>query len=295
MNYLADEYDLRKYGLFYMDAYPVQNDAILVVTSPEVAAQVTQTVSFPKHETLSRDFGPALGRRGMVGQEGANWKELRTMFNPGFSQANLLSMVPMIVDETEVFASRLSKIASGDGFASSIETLAAELTVDVIGQAVFGLKFQSQTSENPMVNSIIAASKLVGVISDISPQRLNFWKVLKLKYYERLSNTQLMKMLRIRWSELAASPEKAARSHAIFDIAMATYMKRGGKVDTNVSSDFLELMRDKYGSHNLLGNALLTTCSVKTFIFAGHDTTSSVLAVGLNTGHYVSQSLTPGP
>ena len=248
INHIADKYDLRKYGLFYMDAYPIQMDPLLVIASPEVAAQVTQITSYPKHETLNRDFGPALGRRGMVGQEGATWKELRTMFSPGFSQANLLSMVPMIADETAVFASRLSKLAAGDGFVSSIETLAAELTVDIIGQAVFGLKFNSQTSENPMVHSIITASKLVGVVSDISPQRLNFWRALKLKYYENLSNTQLMKMLRMRWSELAASPEKAARSHAIFDIAMATYMKRGGKVDTNVTKDFLELMRDKYAT-----------------------------------------------
>ena len=250
MNHIADEYDLRKYGLFYMDAYPVQMDPILVVACPEVAAQVTQITSYPKHETLNRDFGAALGRRGMVGQEGAKWKELRTMFSPGFSQANLLSMVPMIADETDVFALRLSRLAAGDGFVNSIEMLAAELTVDIIGQAVFGLKFNSQSRENPMVHSIITASKLVGVVSDISPERLNFWKMLKLKYYENVSNTQLMKMLRIRWSELAASPEKAAHSHAIFDIAMATYMKRGGKVDTNVTKDFLELMRDKYANPN---------------------------------------------
>jgi cytochrome P450 len=245
INHLADKYNLREHGLFYMDVYPIQKYPLLVVASPEVAAQVTQISSYPKHRTLKEDFGAALGYRGILVQEGADWKETRTMFNPGFSQANLLSMVPMMVDETEVFASRLSKVAAGDGFVSSIEGFAADLTVDIIGQAVFGLRFDSQTTTNPLVQSIIAASRMVGPISDLSPQRLNFWKALKLRYYEKVSNDQLMKILRTRWAELVASPQKAAQSSAIFDIAMATYMKKGGKLEANVTKDFLELMRDK--------------------------------------------------
>jgi cytochrome P450 len=240
-----EKYNLRQYGLFYMDVYPIQKHALLVVASPEVAVQVTQINSYPKHQTVEEDYGPVLGRRSILVQEGADWKELRTMFNPGFSQAILFAMVPMIVEETEVFASRLSKAAAGDGFVRSMETFTTDLTVDIIGQAVFGLRFDSQTTKNPMVQSINAASRIVGPVSDLSPERLNLWKGLKLRYYEKVSNNQLMKMLRLRWSELAASPEKAAKSSAIFDIAMATYMKKGGKVEDNVTTDFLELMRDK--------------------------------------------------
>ena len=247
MNELADKYNFREDGLFYMDVYPIQNFPMLVVASPEVAVQIAQISNpYPKHPKLKDDYGAVFGYEGLVVKEGAEWKELRSMFNPGFSQANLLTMVAMIAEETEVFASRLSNIASRDGFVSSIETLAAELTVDIIGQAVFGQKFNSQTSTNTIVNGIIQASRIVGTDSDISPQRLNLWKYLKLKYYETTSNNQLLRMLRLRWSELASSPEKAAHSNSIFDIAMATYMKKGGKVDVNVTKEFLELMRDKY-------------------------------------------------
>ncbi|KAG0650707.1 Aflatoxin biosynthesis N [Hyphodiscus hymeniophilus] len=263
MNHLADEYNLRESGLFYMDVYPISQSPMLVVTSPEVASQVTQAemYGYAKHPAL-QNFKAVLGERGIVSQEGAKWKVLRTMFNPGFSQANLFSMVPMIVDETNIFMSRLSKSAKADGFVESIEMLAAELTVDIIGQALFGLKFNSQTSMNPLVDSIIQSSRNVVTASDLSPQHLNVWKMMKLKYYEIVANKQLMKVLRTRWSELDSSPEKAAQSHAIFDIAMATYMKKEGKVEATMTTDFLELMRD----------------NVKTFIFAGHDTTSSVLA-----------------
>lgn len=94
MNQLADKYNLRERGLFYMDVYPTQQRATLVVASPEVAAQVTQINSYPKHPFLKDIFGAVLGKRGLVVLEGSEWKELRTMFNPGFSQANLFSMVP---------------------------------------------------------------------------------------------------------------------------------------------------------------------------------------------------------
>jgi cytochrome P450 len=247
MNHLADEYNLREKGLFYVDLYPMQYTPVLVIASPEVAAQVTQINSYPKTTALA-EFAPVLGRRGLVSLEGTAWKDVRTMFNPGFSNANLLTMVPMMVEETQIFASRLSKIAAGDGFASSSETLTAELTIDIIGRALFGIKFNSQNATNPLVNSLIQASHLIPNGSDISPQRVNLWRELKLKYHEKIVNTQVMNMLRMRWSELASSPQTAAHSTAIFDIAMATYMKRGGKVEKNVTTNFLELMRDKYES-----------------------------------------------
>ncbi|KFZ16370.1 hypothetical protein V502_05133 [Pseudogymnoascus sp. VKM F-4520 (FW-2644)] len=44
-----------------------------------------------------------------------------------------------------------------------------------------------------------------------------------------------------------------------------TYMKRGGSLKTGVTKDFLELMRD----------------NVKTFIFAGYDTTSTIITYAL--------------
>jgi hypothetical protein len=161
-------------------------------------------------------------------------------------------MVPMMVDETEVFASRLSALAGAGGFVRSIESLTADLTVDVIGQALFGLKFNSQTSSNAMVAGIMEASRLTRPLSDLSPERLNLWRTLKLRYYEAVSNWSLTKMLRVKWSELAAFPEKMAHSNAIFDIAMAKYVKKGGKLGDDVTKDFLELMRDKYTTLRIL-------------------------------------------
>jgi len=244
-NYIADEYNLRQYGLFYVDVYPIQHESMIIVTSPEVAAQATQITSYPKHPAFKRDFGQALGHRALVLQEGVDWKVLRTMFSPGFSPTNLFSMVPMMVDETEIFASRLSASAAAGGFVRSLDSFAAALTIDIIGQALLGLKFNSQNNSNSMVTSIIKASRLVRYLSNFSVDRLNFWRILKLRYYEAVSNSNLNKLMRAKWAELAASPENIAKSHALFNIAMAKHFKTRGKQLDHLTKDFLDLLRDR--------------------------------------------------
>ena len=138
----------------------------------------------------------------------------------------------------------------------SLESLAADLTVDVIGQALFGLKFNSQTSSNAMIAAIMEASRLTRPLSDLSPERLNLWRTLKLRYYELVSNRSIDKLLRVKWSELAFLPEKLAYSNSILDIAMVKYMKKGGTLGDHVAKDFLELMRQ------VLNFLHITFCSV---------------------------------
>jgi len=277
LNYVADKYNLRQYGLFYVDAYPIQSDLMLVVTAPEVAAQIN---SYPKHPAFNKDFGQVLGHRGMMIQEGVDWKYLRAMFNPGFTQTNLFSMVAMMVDETEVFASRLSASAEAGGFVRSLDSFTACLTIDIMGQALLGLKFNSQTISSSTVTSVFEASRLPRYLSNFSMDRFNFWRILKLRYYEAAANSGITKLLRVKWKELAALPEKMANSYALFDIAMARYLKTGGKPLDHVTKDFRELMRDTL-RHSLTVEIFskLIPGSVKSFIFAGHDTTASVLAV----------------
>ncbi|KAL3421803.1 hypothetical protein PVAG01_05959 [Phlyctema vagabunda] len=270
MDRLAEKYDLRKAGLFYLDIYPIKGVTTLVVVDADVAAQVTQgKTTWHKHPAMGEEFGRAIGPRGLVLQEDEEWKELRTMFNPGFSAANLMSMVPMLVEEGEIFTSRLSKLAAVDGgFVRSMDSVAAALTVDIIGQALLGVKFHTQTTpRGTLVSSIIETSRLVKTLTNISLERFNLWRLAKVRYYDYLANSELSSVLLKKWEELVAAPEAAQKSNVIFDIAMDKYMRRGGKLEGEISKDFLEVMRD----------------NVKTFIFAGHDTTSATITWALYT------------
>lgn len=248
MTYLAQKYNVTENGIFYVDLYPIQNDALLVICKPEVATQVSHSPStyFRKHPVLKRDFGQALGMRGLVGLEGDEWREVRTMFNPGFSLVNLFSMVPMIVAKCEKFTERLTRCAEADGFVRSMESLAAGVTIDVIGHALLGVDFKAQTdSPDPIVVNVVNGAKQCGTVSDLSPQRLDLWRIGKKYYYDWASNSGIARLLTVRWKELKENPAIASESNAIFDIAMAKHMKRGGKLGDESTKDFMELIRDK--------------------------------------------------
>jgi len=259
---VTDKYDLRKAGLFYLDTYPVVTEPQMVVISPEVAAQVTQAHSLPKHNIIREDFGRAVGPRGMVGLEGAEWKDLRTRFNPGFAISNILALVPVIVEEADVFISRLSDIAHVDGFVRSMESMTTEMTIDIIGQAILGTRFRSQSTVNKLVKPLIETSLLSKAPTNFSPERLNLWRMLKLRYNAWLSDREIDAAILERWKVLETS-NGAKSSNVVVDTVLAKFMKDRGssRMDDPEAKDFLNLIRD----------------NVRTFVFAGHDTSSSVL------------------
>lgn len=100
---LAKEYpDVCDCGLVYVDTWPI-GPPILAVFHPEMMAQFTQETSMPKHELLLRQFMPFSNGMDLVSSEGQDWKRWRSIFNPGFSAKNLISFVPAILEEAQVF------------------------------------------------------------------------------------------------------------------------------------------------------------------------------------------------
>lgn len=52
-----------------------------------------------------------IGTTSLVVIAGEHWKKLRKMFNPAFAPSHLETMVPAIVQESEVFVEKLNAIA----------------------------------------------------------------------------------------------------------------------------------------------------------------------------------------
>lgn len=55
-----------------------------------------------------------IGKTSMVALEGGHWKRLRKMFNPAFAPSHLETLIPCIVEESEVFVDKLNQIAKTD-------------------------------------------------------------------------------------------------------------------------------------------------------------------------------------
>lgn len=132
---LAREYpEAMEAGVMYMDVWPI-SPPFLAVFRPDMMAQFTQDQSQPKHPYVVREMTPFTGAMDLASSEGQEWKVGRSMFNPGFSLKNLLSLVPAFVEEALVYRERLGQLAD-KGETAKLETYTTDLTVDIIGRAV---------------------------------------------------------------------------------------------------------------------------------------------------------------
>ncbi|KUJ06776.1 cytochrome P450 [Mollisia scopiformis] len=236
-------------GIYYLDTWPISDMRQLCVTDPEVAAQAVQKFNLPKYHIYPQMISHITGKTSMLLLHGSAWKRTRAPFNPGFSAAHLTTLIPMIVDDCLIFHSTLSSLA-GTGELTQIEDPLTRLTIDIMGHVIMDHDLNSQISENELVNSFRAAvehtpnAMLVNPILNWDPNRM-FWHW----YCSRKMNNYLKKVLQDRMKLRAEGTVELKRKPAI-DLAIDEY--GGEKVD----EEFMQVAIDQ----------------MKTFLFAGHDT-----------------------
>ena len=130
IHYLRTKHNLPR--VFYIDTWPF-GDSICAIVDPDVAYQVTVQQNFPKHEVVAGSIWPLTGMKNLVSMGGSEHKRWRTIFNPGFSNAHLMTLVGGIVDDSLTFTDILSKHAEKQDI-FSLEEAATRLTVDIIGK-----------------------------------------------------------------------------------------------------------------------------------------------------------------
>ena len=80
-------------------------------------------------------LNPLTGGFDMVTMTGQTWKKWRGVFNPGFSAAHLMTLVPSIVKKTERFCCILREHAKTQDVVL-MKTLTDNLKMDIIGEVV---------------------------------------------------------------------------------------------------------------------------------------------------------------
>lgn len=131
-HFMQKEYNLGQ--TYYLNLWPFGPN-MLIVQDPEMAQQVTTQFNLPKHKSVRDIVYPLTGEKSMLTLEGAAWKRWRSVFNPGFAAANLMTLIPSIVDTADVFVDVLERHAEkGDVF--QLEEAAMRATVDIIGKVV---------------------------------------------------------------------------------------------------------------------------------------------------------------
>ncbi|POS74875.1 cytochrome P450 52A11 [Diaporthe helianthi] len=241
--------------VMFVDLRPVASP-MLVVASYKVAEQIARSsdrfpYSPPKTPEIWTHMVHLTGPKSIASSQGEEWKALRKRFNPGFAPQHLLSLLPAIVHRTSIFVDRLSELAeTGDEF--SLQRLATDLTFDVIGGLALDIDMKAQTAHPAKLTHEFQA--LIRTYTDEQID-LPWWFTPRLEWKR--------KSLALKVRELLKA------------IVQESHAKQN--VGTNRPRSILSMSLE--GIDTLSPKVLDTTCDqLSTFLFAGHDTTSTTIA-----------------
>jgi cytochrome P450 len=255
-SYIMNKYGLWNKGLVYIDTYPLVNDSVIIAVSPESVAEITQR-NFFRHPFMKNFYGRIIGMKSMTLAEGAEWKEMRKTFNPSFSLANMMTLMPTIVEQGEIFASILSGIARNGGFAPDLDKLCRGVTMDIIFRVVLGLETSTQLDPNgnEIVNLLETMGSWMGSPQSMNPLRkVNVPRWVMLRYYEWKIKKIFKAAILERWDAMkkgqnASETVGGSRDlKVIIDLALKHYCNENAgseeKLNT-LSNDYLDILADK--------------------------------------------------
>ncbi len=278
--HLYGDYIRRKYNLgkfFYLDFWPFGGQFLYIV-DPDIANQVTIASSLRKSPLVSNYLNKLLGNQNMVSLEGAAWKRVRSMFNPGFAGGHLMTLVPYIVDAAVVFGDVLrEKAKTGEVF--EMEEIATRLTVDIIGKVTLDVDLNSQRSEHRIVTAFRKQVAMMPVTTPGNPfsgLMATYFNAPRVWYNMRKLDSYIGEAVDQRYTKHSAdkkprsSEEGKKRNRFAIDLALDTYEREFQDSSKKAGSSRNGGMDPAFRSYAI--------DQIKTFIFAGHDTTSSTIA-----------------
>ncbi|KAJ0124859.1 hypothetical protein J7T55_006202 [Diaporthe amygdali] len=261
---LAKEYpEVAEQAVLYLDVWPFSHP-MLAVFHPDIMAQFTQDNSRPKHSQMREEFHILSGCNDLVNQEGQVWKTWRSIFNPGFSVKNLMSLIPAFLEEIQVFRDWLGDVAES-GQIVQLEPKAMRATADIIGRAALGERLDCQKGDNPFFESLKTA--ISWIIADHSPpsilksmhplRRIQFWNS------NRIMKNYVKPLIERGVAEHAQNKSGSTGPKTIMSLAIKAYVDevQGSSGVPGVDPTFVEI----------------AVSQIKIFMLAGHDTTASTL------------------
>nr|POE49476.1 putative sterigmatocystin biosynthesis p450 monooxygenase [Quercus suber] len=261
--FLQEEFGLSDY--FYVDSFPF-GFPILFIHDPDLMHQMTVQTSTPKHPVVDEFMTHIGGPGNLVSSEGSEWKRWRSAFNPGFSAAHLVTLAPQIIEECNVFCDIMTERAKNKTL-FRMEPASTRLTVDIIGRVILDLSFRSQSGPNEFVDAFVKQVQWSSIGAQFNPiELIDFRRPIVQKYLTWKMDRYTSRAL----DERFASREQRGRSKVVVDLALEAYMK-----EVKGATGEVDLSKIKTISSEFKRAAI---SNLKTFIFAGHDTTSSTIA-----------------
>ncbi|KAK1982998.1 cytochrome P450 52A11 [Colletotrichum cereale] len=243
--------------IMLFDFRPAMHRPMVVIRSHEIAEQVSRQskmwpYSTPKSDTMVY-LTPLLGERSIIMSQGSEWKDMRKHFNPGFAPQHLMGLMPIILEKTQAFLAKLDTLAhTGEVF--QLEPLCTNLTFDIIGAVTMDVDLGAQLPEE-LQGDFIRNYKEFLLTYKESNGMLRWWEGPRQnrqrKRLSRSLNIFLEDLIRRKFEDIKQKQGLSSRSILALSLQ-----------DTEVlTQDVIDYTKDQ----------------LKSFMFAGHDTTSILL------------------
>lgn len=243
--------------LLLFDIRPALKWPTVIISSHDVAEQLTRPSkmfprSTPKSPTID-SLVHLVGPRSILKLQGDEWWQVRKKFNPGFAPSYLVTLLPRILEKTSTFMKHLdSHAAKNDVF--SLMDLTTNLTFDIIGAVVMDADFQAQQS--PQGRMIQLFTELLSCYTGDQGD-LPWWTIPRTELRRRRLNRQI--------------------DHILSRMVRAKFIERQQQDSVQKARSVLDLSLQE--TRALTDDIISETCDqLKTFLFAGHDTTSIMLS-----------------
>lgn len=268
---LGDQIRLRYPHLdraFYLDNWPFA-PPMLIVTSPDLMDQFTKEESLPKVAGLAGYMRPMSGGHDILTMEGQEWSRWRAVFQPSFTGRDLVRYVPGLVKTVGIFRDALlDHAARGEMFLLGPMTL--KLAMDMAGKAIWNHEFNSQTSENIMVNAVVSQLGWL-YFREFSWDKVNPARLFMHKYNAWKMNRYIRRVFPSGWwyeTKAAAlggqgTKDKTAPS-SVIGKAVETFLALSGRAVQDS-----KLLRDRFDR--------VLNSQMRFFLLAGYDTSGSTI------------------
>ncbi|CAG8971815.1 hypothetical protein HYALB_00001925 [Hymenoscyphus albidus] len=252
--------------VFLMDFWPVY-PPLPMVYDPDTSIQISTKYNLPKTDMHLQFMEPITGGPNLLSMGGEEWKNWRSLFNPGFSSGALMDSVPHIVNPIQVFCDKL-KEQSGKGLVE-LDSMTTRLTMDVIIKVTLDADLDYQRSENELATALGYITRLHSfwdlriLMHPLRPFIQTYYGWVMKNYIRKELNQRFRDMQEGKFNSDVLRQSNATKS--VVTLAIEAYIQE------NKSRNLLQQseIEDSFSQY--------VVYQIRLFLFAGNDTTSSTI------------------
>lgn len=240
-----------------------------------------QRCYFPKSPTYQKNR-PLLGSKSLVTMEGDEWALHRKLFAPGFAPDHLKTMVSTLVEKVERLVRVCDTLDVAHRQPTHLLDRAIDLTSDVISQVAFGEDWGSDGShQQPPKQTLADFRELIDLIAALKNplERFNLQSRRRMKQLEVSVDADMKALVERRIARLqtsrtnekdkTATPPKDILSLALFSVLSEEQQQQQPSEPQNPPTKSISISDEAMEG---------MISQLKTFYFAGHDTTATTIA-----------------